>query len=129
MSEAKHTPGPLTVSVNDKWPFKIVTKNAEGEVVFQTDLPIYSTSHNCAADAIYGVGLPAEWNSAEMNARAIADEVVRAAAPDLLAALQGILGYFDSGNSVSVSQATIKASSDEVKAARAPIAKATGGAA
>ena len=52
-----------------------------------------------------------------------------AAAPDLLDALEGIIGYFDSGNSVSVSQATIKASSDEIKAARAAIAKATGGAA
>ena len=52
-----------------------------------------------------------------------------AAAPDLLDALKGIIGYFDSGNSVSVSQATIKASSDEIKAARAAIAKATGGAA
>ena len=47
------------------------------------------------------------------------------AAPDLLEALQGILGYFDSGNNVSVSQATIKAGSDEIKAARAAIAKAT----
>lgn len=47
------------------------------------------------------------------------------AAPDLLEALQGILGYFDSGNSVSVSQATIKAGSDEIKAAIAAITKAT----
>lgn len=47
---------------------------------------------------------------------------------ELLAALQGILGYFDSGNSVAVSQATIKAGSDEVKAARAAIAKVEGGA-
>ena len=59
----------------------------------------------------------------EANARLIA------AAPDLLDALEGIIGYFDSENSVSVSQATIKASSDEIKAARAAIAKATGGAA
>ena len=52
------------------------------------------------------------------NARLIA------AAPDLLEALQGILGYFDSGDGVSVSQATIKAGSGEIKAARAAIAKA-----
>ena len=45
---------------------------------------------------------------------------------ELLAALQGIIGYFDSGNSVDVSQATIKAGSDEVKAARAAIAKVDG---
>lgn len=50
------------------------------------------------------------------------------AAPDLLDALKGILWYFDSGNSVPVSQATIKAASDEVKAARAAIAKVEGGA-
>ena len=93
MSEAKHTPGPLTVSVNNKWPFKIVTKNADGEVVFATDLPCYSTSHECAADAIDGVGLPAEWNAAEMNARAIADEVLRSAAPDLLDALHLVRDY------------------------------------
>ena len=47
---------------------------------------------------------------------------------ELLAALQGIIGYFDSGNSLAVSQATIKAGSDEVKAARAAIAKVEGGA-
>jgi len=117
MSEAKHTPGPLTVSVNDKWPFKIVTKNADGEVVFQTDLPIYSTSHNCAADAISGVGLPAEWNAAEMNARAIADEVVRAAAPDLLDALEFVMNRL------------VDKHEDDIAAqkARAAIAKATGG--
>ena len=48
------------------------------------------------------------------------------AAPDLLDALQGIIGYFDSGNNVPVSQATIKTRSDEVKSAIAAIAKATG---
>ena len=44
----------------------------------------------------------------------------------LLAALNGLLAYFESGNSVPVSQATIKASSAEVLAARAAIAKAGG---
>ncbi len=62
----------------------------------------------------------------EYMACTICDAALIAAAPDLLEALQGILGYFDSGNSVSVSQATIKAGSDEIKAARAAIAKATG---
>ena len=55
-------------------------------------------------------------------------KLVLAQRDELLAALQGILGYFDSGNSVPVSQATIRAGSDEVKAARAAIAKVEGGA-
>lgn len=48
------------------------------------------------------------------------------AAPDLLSAMNGLLAYFESGNSVLVSQATIKANSAEVLAARAAIAKAGG---
>lgn len=42
---------------------------------------------------------------------------------ELLASLNGLLAYFESGNSVPVSQATIKANSAEVIAARAAIAK------
>lgn len=45
---------------------------------------------------------------------------------ELLAAVNGLLAYFESGNSVPVSQATIKANSAEVLAARAAIAKAGG---
>ena len=45
---------------------------------------------------------------------------------ELLAALNGLLAYFESGNSVPVSQATIKSNSAEVLAARAAIAKAGG---
>ena len=76
-------------------------------------------------------------NTADLKAGSVSiihklhDEAARrvlAHRDELLAALQGILGYFDSGNSVAVSQATIKAGSDEVKAARAAIAKAEGGA-
>ena len=114
---AKHTPGPLTVSVNNMWPFKIVTKNADGEVVFAADLPCYSTSHECAADAIDGVGLPAEWNAAEMNARAIADEVLRSAAPDLLDAAIEFCRKVESGEAKS---------SKSYAAFKSAIAKATG---
>ena len=98
---SKHTPGPW------QW-----TQH------FDPTISIYKDGFGQIArlyDSSAGTG--------KANARLIA------AAPDLLEALQGILGYFDSGNSVSVSQATIKARSDEVKAARAAIAKATGGAA
>ena len=88
MSAAKHTSGPLTVSVEDKWPFHIVTKNAAGEVVFSRGMPCNSTQHKNSAEAISGKGMDPEWNAEWHNKCAIADEVVRAAAPDLLAALQ-----------------------------------------
>lgn len=45
---------------------------------------------------------------------------------ELFDALQGLLSYFKSGNSVPVERATIKADSAEVKAAFAAIAKAEG---
>lgn len=88
---SNYTPGPLFVSVEDKWPFSIVTTNSAGTVVFKRDMPCNSTSHRNAKDAIAAVDTPAEWFGAEANARAIADETLRAAAPDLLEALQALL--------------------------------------
>lgn len=54
---------------------------------------------------------------------------IQAQRDELLAAMTGLLAYFESGNCVPVSQATIKANSAEVLAARAAIAKSEGGAA
>ena len=88
MSEAKHTKGPLFVSVENLWPFNIVTKNSEGEVVFSKGMPCYSTSQKNAAEAISGKRMNPEYEAERHNRRAIADEVLRAAAPDLLEALR-----------------------------------------
>ena len=100
----KHTPGP--------WKVFAPTSRSSNDMAYgiDSDKGIESTS----VVLFYGGILKKE------------DAMLIAAAPDLLDALQGILGYFDSGNSVSVSQATIKARSDEVKAAIAAIDKATG---
>lgn len=104
---AKHTPGPLTVSVQDRWPFKILTKDAAGNVVFATDMPCNSTSHKSAAECLAGVGMNPEWNAAEHNARALADEVLRAAAPNLAFQLLAAANYIDAlgGDSRSYRQA------------------------
>lgn len=123
----EHTPGPLTVSVNDKWPFRIVTKNSDGVVVFTTDLPCYSTSHECAADAIVGVGMPEDWGSAEVNARAIADEVLRAAAPELLKALKMVAKTLDEHEQGLMGNQFTYEYRDWSSAVRAAIAKAEGG--
>ena len=130
MSAAKYTPGPLFVSVENKWPFRIVTKNSAGEVVFSHDMPSHSTSHRNAAEALAGKGLDPEWNAAERNAQALADEVLRAAAPELLEACEALIEWDARENDH-------KASFDERMAlfrlafikARAAIEKATGEAA
>lgn len=114
---AKHTPGPLTVSVEDQWPFRIVTKNAAGEVVFASDMPCHSTAHKNAAQALAGYGLDPSWKAAENNARAVADEVLRAAAPELLAALIDCREALRRCNAAG-----------ELAVVDAAIAKATGGA-
>lgn len=87
----KHTPGPLYVSINEKWPFSILTKNKDGEIVFSESMPCYSTSHKNAKQAIEGHGMPHDWHAEEKNRAAIANAVLRAAAPDLLEALKELL--------------------------------------
>lgn len=109
MNEAKHTPGPWWVEVD-----------TDPEASWERKWP---TIHAEKYEVVGCEGLYGDYETDMANARLIA------AAPDLLDALQGIIGYFDSGNNVPVSQATIKARSDEVKSARAAIAKATGGSA
>jgi hypothetical protein len=91
MSEARHTPGPLFVSVENLWPFNIVTKNADGEMVFSNRMPCYSTEHKNAAEAISGKDMNPEWEAEKHNRRAIADEVLRAAAPELLDACKSAM--------------------------------------
>ena len=88
---SKHTPGPLYVSIEEKWPFSILTKNKDGEIIFSESMPCYSTSHKNAKQAIEGHRMPHDWHAEERNREAIANAVLRAAAPDLLEALQNAL--------------------------------------
>lgn len=84
-----HTLGPLTVRVNPKWPFNIETLDVQGEVVFVRTMPANSTSHRTVEDVLSAKGM--EPDCAESNQRALADEILRAAAPDLAAAVAGLL--------------------------------------
>lgn len=108
----KYTPGPLTVRVSDKWPHDIETINSAGEVVFSRGLPCHSTHQKNAQEAMAGAGLPADWKAAERNSQALADEVLRASAPDLLAVLQKIHahGYTTTDDHAMVVAAIAKAS-------------------
>jgi hypothetical protein len=84
-----HTPGPFTVRVSPKWPFNIETLDSAGEVVFSRVMPANSTDHMTIEDVLAAKGM--EPACAEANRRALVDEILRAAAPDLAAAMQGLL--------------------------------------
>lgn len=96
----KHTPGPLTVKVCDEWPFHIQTLNAAGDVVFSRHLPAYSTRQESAKQAMAGKFMgDTQAEAAAANQKALADEILRAAAPELLEALEVICNSIETTNS------------------------------
>ena len=86
---SKYTAGPLKVSIWPEWPFYIHTFDRSGELVFRREMPMYSTKQKTAEEAMAGAHMGKYADQAcETNARALADEVLRASAPELLAALR-----------------------------------------
>lgn len=118
--KTKHTPAPLFARVDEKWPFDIVTRDANGDTVFVDRMPSYSTRHETAKEAIEGKGMPPEWLAREVNERAIADAILRAAAPELLEALKNLKSAFITHTQWNGEPI------NEVAIANALIAKATG---
>lgn len=76
MSESKHTPGPWTMTQLKQWPFRLLTTAANGKVISCTSLEAYGTDDTSAAEANARLG----------NEECIANEQLRAAAPDMLEA-------------------------------------------
>jgi hypothetical protein len=121
-----HTPGPLTVKVSERWPFDIETYDARGVVIFSDRMPCHSTEDKTAKQAIECRHFARDEREqhAAINRRAIADAVLRAAAPDLLAALRDMVDWLDDGNR----QLSESAAADVAKA-RSALSRATGEAA
>lgn len=97
----KFTKGPLTVRMANSWPWNIETVDAAGKVVFTRDIPCHSSSDKTAEEALLCRNLPKSMSRkdfAEINARALADEHVRASAPELYEALELLLSTLDDGN-------------------------------
>lgn len=85
---SKHTPGPLTVKIDDEWPFKIRTLDENGKCVFSRDMPCYSTKQTKKEHVLSGKYMEDPAKAAAAVEKVIANEVLRAAAPELLEALQ-----------------------------------------
>lgn len=84
MSEAKHTPGPWSVFIDDSgdqwtgWPLSIYAENEEDKTVVRT-----------------GGQWPYEWDAATSQVEAVANAHLIAAAPELLEALKEMLAEKD----------------------------------
>lgn len=84
-----YTRGPLTVEIEQCFPFDIVTLNSQGGVEFRRRMPAHSTRQACAEQCMAGMYMKSYQEDAVLlNARAVADERLRAAAPELLEALR-----------------------------------------
>lgn len=89
---SKHTPGPLFIKQPNKWPFDIQTVDANGDVVFSERRMAYGSNQKTIADVMDGYGFKDKRDEAvEWNARQLADAYLRAAAPELLEALESVL--------------------------------------
>ena len=115
---SKHTTGPLTVTREKKWPFSIITRDASGDVLLTEHAMAYSTKMETIDDFNSALGFKPEERADVIaaNERQWADAVLRAAAPELLAALLMVL---DDHDALDGRPRTY----DQVRAA---IAKATG---
>ena len=120
-----HTPGPLSVSFGTKWPFDIQIVNESGAVVYRQSLPCHSSKDKTFEEALncWNFKASEQEEYAAINHRAVADAYLRAAAPDLLEALQEMVAMW---RSVCRSQDWEPEYFVEAVRAQAAIAKATG---
>jgi hypothetical protein len=114
----KYTKGPLKVIPSKEWPFVIVTYNANGEKVFSRGLPCHSSKDKTFEEALSCVNFSSkdQEECSNLNKQALADEILRASAPELLEALKSLV----SRATYSEEQMTV------IKEAKAVIAKAEG---
>lgn len=122
---SKHTPGPLSVSFGTKWPFEILIINKSGSVVYRDPLLCHSRKDKTFEEALNCRNFKASEQEeyAAINHRAVADAYLRAAAPDLLEALTGMLACW---RSVCRAQGWEPEHVVEAIRAQEAIAKATG---
>lgn len=133
-SNQTFTPGPLFVRPSASVHFRIETVNEKGEVLFTRDLPCHSSEDKSFQDALECKNFPPpfsrkakpDYNSeycSALNQRALADEVLRAAAPDLFALTENLLTILAYPHG---SEAQIRCLEEVAQDARAILAKVKG---
>lgn len=115
----KHTPGPLRVIPHEKKPWILQTIDNDGNVVHERFLPYFSATDKTFNDVMNCANFPAPWSKeatptynsdycSGLNRRAHADEILRAAAPEMLEALKHIVKYgILSSNGLKMANAAI----------------------
>lgn len=91
--DAKFTLGPWRVEQEPEWPFHIYIISSDGEVVGCERRHAYSTSHKSIDDVMQAKGFKGNQEECiAANARQLANETLKAAAPELLAELSKRVG-------------------------------------
>lgn len=125
--KSKHTPGPLFVRQPEKFPFNIEVVNEAGDVVFSERRYAYASGQESVQDVMAGVGFKAADRAdvIDANQRQLADAFLRAAAPELLEALNQINDWLLCA-AIATPEDMAGSFSDMQKLAESAIAKATG---
>lgn len=127
----KHTPGPLTVTRDETFPFYIITKDANGEAVWIEPPYAYNSGMITLYDFHAGVGFDESERQRliEKNERQYANALLRAAAPELLEQLSAAVEMLESIDRLFGVEGT-RGLIDRTQIAcmRAAITKATGAA-
>ena len=84
------TSGPLTVKIDNKWPFDIKTYDASHEVVAVSSMPAYTTRQTTSKECMTGRFMTYQYEARELNQRCYADQVLRATAPEMFDLLHEI---------------------------------------
>lgn len=98
VSAPKFTPGPWSVRQPERWPFDIEIVGPDGDVLVSETRPTHSTTQKSVADCMAAVGFPRgdRDEAIAANQRHLADVTLRAAAPELLGCLEGLIRAVES---------------------------------
>lgn len=117
MTDRKHTPGPLFVRQPEDDLYHIQIVNAAGDVIFSEPRHSYSSKMETVDDVLGGYGFPRRDrdDAARANQRQLADAYLRAAAPEMLEALEDAVERqgFTNANLIFARAAIAKARGEE----------------
>lgn len=93
----RHTPGPLHVDTDKRFPFDLLLVDATGNIIARESRYAYSTKQKTVEDVMTGRYLDPDIrvDAVLANERQLADMVLRAAAPELLELIKELILPFE----------------------------------